>query len=49
MPAPRFEVADLRRPGSPMVALAVKLPADLVDTLRNRAEGLGCFRVEVSQ
>jgi hypothetical protein len=49
MPAPPFEIADLRRPGSPMVALAVKLPPDMLEALRGCANGLGCSHTALAR
>jgi hypothetical protein len=44
MPTADFPLADLRRPGRPMVGLPLKVPADLVEALQNRAERLQCSR-----
>jgi hypothetical protein len=44
MPTADFLLADLRRPGRPMVALPVKIPADLLELLEYRADRLGCSR-----
>lgn len=35
---------DLRRPDQPMVALPVKIPADLLELLAHRADRLTCSR-----
>jgi hypothetical protein len=44
MPSNSFPLIDMRCPGSPMVGLPLKLPADLVEALQNRAERLQCSR-----
>ena len=44
MPTADFPLADLRRPGQPMVALPVKIPADLLQQLEHRADRLTCSR-----
>ena len=44
MPTADFPLADLRRPGRPMEALPVKIPADLLQQLKQHADRLGCSR-----
>jgi hypothetical protein len=41
---PRFLIADLRRPGEPMAALPLKLPADAVLRLQAQSDRLKCSR-----
>ena len=39
-----FVLRDLRRPGEPLTALPLKVPAATADTLQALADRLGCAR-----
>jgi hypothetical protein len=43
MPLPAL-LPDLRRPGQPMAAIPIKLPADYADTLQEHADRIGASR-----
>jgi hypothetical protein len=42
-------IRDWRRPGQPMAALPIKLPADLLEALAHRAQRLGCARTALAR